>query len=97
MQFLDEVIVIAAVPQLQFFEGRRHHCLHAVADLHGPVHKTIEIPQFVDMVADFPVVRSYKSPQVVHTPVVCNDKCPGHVPQLQLVNKVVYTPVVAQS
>ena len=51
---MDEVIVIAAVPQLQFFEGRRHHCLYAVADLHGPVQKTIEIPQFVDMVADFP-------------------------------------------
>ena len=27
--------------------------------------------------------------QVVHMPVVCNDRCPGYVPQLQLINKVV--------
>ena len=59
--------------------------------------KTIEIPQFLDMVADFPVVWSHRSPQVVHMPVVCNDRAPGYVPQSQLVNKVVYTPVVVQS
>ena len=76
-------------------QGRRHPCLYAVADPHGSVQKTVESTQFVDMVADFPVVRSYRSPQVVHTPVVCNDRC--YVSQLQLVNKVVYTPEVAQS
>ena len=35
--------------------------------------------------------------QVVHTTVVRNDRCPGYVPQSQLINKVVCTPVVAQS
>ena len=30
-------------------------------------------------------------------PVVCNDSFPAYVPLLQLINKVVYTPVVAQS
>ena len=25
-------------------------------------------------------------------PVVCNDRCPGYVPQLQFINKVVYIP-----
>ena len=83
---------VAAVLQL-LFEGRRHPCLYAVAD---PVQKIIEIHQFVDMVADFSVVRSYRSPQVVHTPVVSNDRCPGYVPQLQFTFKVVHITVEAQ-
>ena len=40
---------------------------------------------------------SFRFVVVIHMPVVCNDRCPGYVPQLQFINKVVYTPVVAQS
>ena len=52
--------------------------------------------QFLDKVIDDPVVRVV---QVLpsRSPVVCNDRCPGYVPQLQLINKAVYIPVVAQS
>ena len=52
--------------------------------------------QFFDKVIDDPVVRFV---QVFpnRLPVVCNDRCLGYVPQLQLIKKVVYTPVVAQS
>ena len=59
---------------------------------------TMVIPQlqFFAKVIDDPVVRVV---QVLpsRSPVVCNDRCPGYVPQLQLSNKAVYTPVVAQS
>ena len=58
----------------------------------------VAIPQlqFLDKVIDDPVVRVV---QVLpsRSPVVCNDRCPGYVPQWQLNNKAVYTPVVAQS
>ena len=63
------------------------------------VLSTMVIPQllFFHKVICVLLCVSCRSFQVVHMPVVCNDKCPGYVPQSQLINKVVYTPVVAQS
>ena len=62
------------------------------------VLSTMVIPQFLfcDKVIDVLLCVSCRSFQVVHMPVVCNDRCPGYVPKLILINKV-YTPVVAQS
>ena len=46
------------VLQLLFIKGRRQNRFYAEADPHGPVVQiTIEIPQLVDTVVDFVVVR----------------------------------------
>ena len=91
------------VPQLQF--------LHVV-DFLVVVHRLIPTVQtlcltrkiaqlLLNTVIHVPVALVVQVILVVtqrlFLPVVCNDRCPGYVPQLQLIYKVVYTPVVAQS
>ena len=49
--------------------------------------------QFLDKVIDDPVARVVQVFPGRSQPVVCNDGCPGYVPQLQFTNKVVHIPV----
>ena len=62
------------------------------------VLSTMKVPQlqFLNEVID---VSGTQVVQVLPSrlPVVCNDRCPSYVPQLQFTNIFVYTPVVARS
>ena len=59
---------------------------------------TMKFPQlqFLNEVIDVPGMQAVRV-LPSRSPVVCNDRFPAYVPQLQLTNEVVYTPVVAQS
>ena len=84
---MDHIVSYVVVPMVQTAENCEKS---AVAVHQGRRHFR---PGAQAEVVDVPGMRSYRSPQVVHTPVVCNDRCP---PQLQFINKVVIFPFVAQ-
>ena len=87
----------ASRPTVVWRDGRRHPCRAAVAYAHGLVDHGDSTVAVLGQGDRCPLLCvSFRFLQVVHMPVVCNGRCHGYVPQLQLIDKVVYTPVVAQ-
>ena len=83
-------------PQLQSFKFvDTSFVTQRVIPMVLPTMKILQL-QFLNEVID---VFGVQVVQVLPSrlPVVCNDRCPAYVPQLQLINKFMFVPVVAQS